>query len=395
MPKVNREHLFEFSFALPELAEQRRIAGILDEAFDGIGSARVKAHRSLETARAVFATGLGLAFARVVPRSDCVSLSRLLSVQPRNGWSPPAEFQTGEGTPVLTLSAVTGFEYDGSRVKLSSVPTREDAHYWLQEGELLITRSNTPELVGHGAIYDGTPERAICCDLIMKMTVDPAKADTRFIYYYLRSAEARSYFTSRAHGASSTMKKISKQMVQEMPVPLPPIAEQHRIAASLDTLLAHTKRLESIYKRKLAALDELKRSLLHQAFTGQLTARALAEAVVLEEAERGNPVMAAARVRLIERLTLLPVTSETRVLARDLLRRGLLPPKAAADALHVAVAALGRADFLVTWNMRHLGGAAVRRRIEDALRAGGLAPPTLCTPLELLPPHLMPGELDA
>ena len=79
-------------------------------------------------------------------------LSTLLSEQPRNGWSPPAKYQTGSGTPVLTLSSVTGFDYDGSRAKLSSAPTKEGAHYWLKDGEMLITRSNTRQLVGHVAL---------------------------------------------------------------------------------------------------------------------------------------------------------------------------------------------------------------------------------------------------
>jgi len=174
------------------------------------------------------------------------------------------------GTPVLTLSSVTGFQYDGSRVKLSSAPTREDAHYWLKKGELLITRSNTRELVGHVAIYDGTPPKAICCDLIMKMQVDPTKTDLRFVYFYLRSPEMRSYITSRAQGASSTMKKIGKQVVQNIPIPVPSLEKQKSTAGMLDALETETQRLESIYQQKLAALDALKKSLLHQAFSGQL-----------------------------------------------------------------------------------------------------------------------------
>jgi type I restriction enzyme S subunit len=56
----------------------------------------------------------------------------------------------------------------------------------------------------------------------------------------------------------------------EIKIPAPSLPEQKRIIAELDSLLARTQRLESIYQRKLAALDELKKSLLHQAFTGEL-----------------------------------------------------------------------------------------------------------------------------
>ena len=61
-----------------------------------------------------------------------------------------------------------------------------------------------------------------------------------------------------------------------MPVPVPTVAEQGRIVASINDTLAETKRLQSVYRRKLAALDELKKSLLHRAFSGELTAKKVA-----------------------------------------------------------------------------------------------------------------------
>ncbi len=112
----------------------------------------------------------------------------------------------------------------------------------------------------------------------------------------------------------------------------------------------------------------------------------VASAVVVQEASAGDPAVAAARLTFLAGLPLLEVTPEARDLAGALLRAGRLPPKATFDALHVATAAVGGADYLATWNMRHLAGAVVRRGIERALRAAGYDPPTLCTPEELLPP---------
>ena len=66
------------------------------------------------------------------------------------------------------------------------------------------------------------------------------------------------------------MKKIGKPVVQNIPVPLPSIALQKAITAKLDSLNTETQRLESIYQQKLAALEALKKSLLHQAFSGEL-----------------------------------------------------------------------------------------------------------------------------
>ncbi|WP_414545991.1 restriction endonuclease subunit S [Nostoc sp. CCY0012] len=262
---------------LPPLSEQKRIVVILDEAFEGIDRAIANTEKNLANSRELFESYLNAIFTQKGDRwkevrPKLIPLSTLLSKQPRNGWSPPARFQADTGIPVLTLSAVTGFYYDGSRVKLTNAPTTEEAHYWLEKGELLITRSNTPELVGHVALYDGNPSKAICPDLIMKMTVDHTKADTRFIYYFLRSATARKYITGKAKGASSTMPKITKQVVQETPIPTFNLTEQRAIVKKLDKLAIKTQRLETIYRQKIAALNELKQSILQKAFTGELTA---------------------------------------------------------------------------------------------------------------------------
>ncbi|MDZ7952429.1 restriction endonuclease subunit S [Nostoc sp. DedQUE09] len=277
MIHVTKEAMENRSLYLPAISEQKRIVAILDEAFEGIDRAIANTEKNLANSRELFESYLNAIFTQKGNRrgdikSQFVPLSTLLSEQPRNGWSPPAIFQTGEGIPVLTLSAVTGFNYDGSRVKLTSAPTKEKAHYWLKKGELLITRSNTPELVGHVAIYDGNPQQAICCDLIMKMTLDSTKADTKFIYYYLRSLAARKYLMSNATGASATMPKINKQVVQNAPIPVFCVAEQKIIVTKLDEIASQAQRLETIYRQKLAALNELKQSILQKAFTGELNA---------------------------------------------------------------------------------------------------------------------------
>lgn len=231
-----------------------------------------------------------------------VALSSVLSEQPRNGWSPPAQFQTNSGVPVLTLSSVTGFKYKGTKVKLSSAPTREDAHYWLREGELLITRSNTQELVGHAAIYDGTPSRAICCDLIMKMRVDPAKADRRFIHYYLQSEGARAYLTSRAQGASSTMKKIGKQVVQNLPVPFLPLHEQQRIVAILDEAFEAIATAKANTEKNLQNARALFESQLQSVFTQRCESwvtSAIGQCIRFIDYRGKTPVKTASGIRLI------------------------------------------------------------------------------------------------
>lgn len=260
-----------FKVRYPEsLSEQRRIVGILDEAFEGIATAKATAEKNLHNARALFESHLQSVFTQWGKGWVKKRLEEVLVVQPQNGWSPPAANHADSGTPVLTLSAVTGFVFRPQKIKFTSAATDSRARYWVRNGDFLITRSNTPELVGHVAIASGIEKPTIYPDLIMRMNPDPAKVITEFIYYQMRTPELRKEIAGRAQGANPTMKKVSNEAVRTLPICVPPIPEQHRVVDQLDALAAETQRLEAIYQQKLAALDELKKSLLHQAFSGEL-----------------------------------------------------------------------------------------------------------------------------
>ncbi len=268
---ITKAQLQEFAVVYPEsLSEQRRIVGILDEAFEGLARATANAEQNVRNARALFESHIQAVFTKRGKDWVAKRLEEILGVQPQNGWSPPAANHADAGTPVLTLSAVTGFVFRPEKIKFTSAVTDSRARYWVRNGDFLITRSNTPELVGHVAIASGIGKPTIYPDLIMRMNPDPAKAVTGFLYYQMRTPALRKEISGRAQGANPTMKKISNEAVRTLPIVVPPIREQHRVVAQLDSLAAETQRLESIYQQKLAALGELKKSLLHQAFSGQL-----------------------------------------------------------------------------------------------------------------------------
>jgi type I restriction enzyme S subunit len=66
------------------------------------------------------------------------------------------------------------------------------------------------------------------------------------------------------------MAGLNMGLIKELPVLLPPLKRQGELVTALDSLREETQHLASLYERKLAALEALKKSLLHQAFTGQL-----------------------------------------------------------------------------------------------------------------------------
>jgi type I restriction enzyme S subunit len=270
VPKLNQGNLRMIPIPIPPLSEQQRMVAILDRAFEGIATAKANAEKNLQNARALFESHLDSAFTQRGAGWEDTTLERVLAVQPQNGWSPPAANHSDSGTPVLTLSSVTGFRFRPDKIKFTSAPTASGRRYWVENGDFLITRSNTPELVGHVAIASGISEPTIYPDLIMRMNPAPKRMMTEFLYYQMRSPSLRKEITGRAQGANPTMKKISNGAVRTLPIGVPSIVAQQAIVKMLNALSDETARLEAIYQQKLAALEELKKSILHQAFSGNL-----------------------------------------------------------------------------------------------------------------------------
>ena len=103
------------------------------------------------------------------------------------------------------------------------------------------------------------------------------------------------------------------------------------------------------------------------------------------EASAGNSEAAARRIEALESIVELPIDEEVQELASQLISKGGFPYAAAADALHVAVAAVHGIDYLLTWNFRHIDNAATKPIIRSICAAAEYTCPEICTPMELLP----------
>ena len=106
--------------------------------------------------------------------------------------------------------------------------------------------------------------------------------------------------------------------------------------------------------------------------------------LVFEEAGGGDPQAAQERLEKLESMTELVTTREATELSTELVLAGALPAKATADALHIAVAAVNRVRYLLTWNCRHMANATMRPLIESVCAAKGFPAPIICTPDQLL-----------
>lgn len=106
--------------------------------------------------------------------------------------------------------------------------------------------------------------------------------------------------------------------------------------------------------------------------------------VVMEEAARGNSQAAARRLEALAGIPILAITDAVSVLSKALLRQRALPAAALDDSLHIAISAVHGADYLLTWNCRHLDNAETKPIIRSVCVVNGHACPEICTPQELM-----------
>jgi predicted nucleic acid-binding protein len=89
-------------------------------------------------------------------------------------------------------------------------------------------------------------------------------------------------------------------------------------------------------------------------------------------------------LEILSELTVLGLNAEAERLTRALLATGALPARAQTDAAHLAIAAAAKADYLLTWNCRHLANAQILRRLDAEAKRAGWKLPKVCTPPELM-----------
>jgi type I restriction enzyme S subunit len=238
-PNVSGTMLNDLQLPFPPLPEQRRIVGILDEAFDGIATAKANAEKNLQNARALFESHLYGVDAEKAPLGDLVKITT-------GKLDANAAVDDGQ-YPFFTCSrevyAIDDYAFDCEAILLA--------------GNNAVGDFNVKHYKGKFNAYQRT-------------YVITVNEDRRLLYRFLYFQILKSLKGFKAQSVGAGTKFLKLGMIKELEIALPSLPEQQRIVSTMDSVRKETQRLESNYQQKLAALDALKKSLLDQAFTGVL-----------------------------------------------------------------------------------------------------------------------------
>ena len=259
------QKLQSVQISLPSLPEQQRIVRVLDEALSGLATAQANAEKNLQNTRALFESHLQSVF-----------------TQRSKGWveKPLVQFCTfsSGGTPSKsndnywrgTLPWVSGRDMKSTEISdttlhISQAAVDESATRIAPTGTLLILVRGMG--LAHGAQI---AELLVPCAFNQDIRAIHAKPSVlpRYLLFALRY-RINSSDTVLSNAAHGTL-KIDSDQLQRVSIPIPSLEQQRGIVAVIDALATETQRLENIHQQKQAALGALKKSLLHQAFAGEL-----------------------------------------------------------------------------------------------------------------------------
>lgn len=263
--RISRSNLALTPIPIPPLPEQHRIIALLDETFDGIATAKTNAEQNLQNARALFESHLQAVVADAWQTGELVTLADLATDVSDGDHMPPPK--ANDGVPFITIGNVAK---DSRTIDFSD--TFKVPHEYFDSlkpnkkpraGDVLYTVTGSfgiPVLVKE--------QQDFCFQRHIGLIRPKTDVRSEWLYYLLMSPQIVRQANDGATGTAQ--KTVSLKVLRGFEVPRLPLAIQDNAAAKLGALAAETQRLESLYQQKLAALDELKKSLLHLAFSGAL-----------------------------------------------------------------------------------------------------------------------------
>ena len=262
MPRANMEQVLDLEMQVPTLQEQKRIVAVLDKACGAIAKAKISAEKNLANARELFDSYLKNVFANPGIGWEENNLGTVCEVKDGTHDSPQ---YLPEGIPFVTQKNITENGLDITNTKRISIADHENFYRRsnVSKGDILISMIGANR--GMSCLVNEATVFSIKNVGLVKAT---PKVNQGYLLYFLKSPKAKEYISRYSKGGAQEF--IGLTELRKFPILFAPLAEQGRIVAKLDAISAETNGLEAIYQQKFIDLDELKKSILQKAFSGEL-----------------------------------------------------------------------------------------------------------------------------
>jgi type I restriction enzyme S subunit len=265
-PFISKGDIQKFPIAYPSLPEQKRIVGILDEAFEGIATAKANAEKNLQNARALFESHLQSFFTKRGDEWVEAMIGDVCTL--RSGTTVPVAIERSMGSkPYVKVAEMTmPANRNGIQTSIRFLNESDVKPSWvIPAGAVIFPKRG-------GAILTNKKRLVlvdICADLNIMSVIPSDMLTPDFLYFYFLTVDMRKL------GSGSSIPQINNYDIAPLQICFPKSKTQQRVIVDgLRVFDAECQTLAANYEQKIAALEALKKSLLHEAFNGELGARA-------------------------------------------------------------------------------------------------------------------------
>jgi type I restriction enzyme S subunit len=263
-PNISQIKIKNTKIPIPPLPEQQHIVSILDEAFEAIAKAKVNAEKNLKNARELFESYLQSMFENKEQNWENKMLKEIGIAQ--TGTTPKTSDKENYGNFIPFIKPADIDITGNGEIRYNNDGLSEKG---LKLGRKMADGSILMVCIGATIGKIGFVDRAVSCNQQINTLTVKKDFHPKFFYYALST---KGFFNQVMNNAAqATIPIINKGRWERLNVNFPNTkAEQENIVQKLDALSIQTKKLEVIYQKKIADLDELKKSILQKAFNGEL-----------------------------------------------------------------------------------------------------------------------------
>lgn len=247
--RIILKNLKQIDICYPKsIEEQQRIVATLDEAFEAIDQAKANTEKNLQNAKDLFQSELNSIF-----------------TNKGEGWVEKKLNQISENLDSKRIPITKNVRSSGEYPYFGASGIVDYVADYIFDDDLLLVSEDGANLLARtypiafpvsGKIWVNNHAHVLKFDDLTTQ---------RFVEYYLNSIRLDPFVSGMAQP------KLNQAMLNKIPIPVPPIKDQKEIVYRLDALSVETKQLEENYRKKLKSLEELKKSILQKAFSGELT----------------------------------------------------------------------------------------------------------------------------
>lgn len=265
---MSTEWLKEYKIPLPPLPTQRAIVARIEELFAELD----KAVEKLKTARQQLKTYRQAVLNHWLNNEDgkweMVKLGEVID-KPTYGTSKKCDYEIA-GTGVLRIPNIGDGYIIENDLKFALFSEEEKKKYSLKEDDLLTIRSNgSVDLVGKCALISCKEEKYLFAGYLIRLRPNKEKVNPKFLLYTLESHNLRVQIEAKAKSTSG-VNNINSVEIQSLQISLPPLPEQQRIVAEIESRLSACESMEQSITQSLAQAEVLRQSILKKAFGGEL-----------------------------------------------------------------------------------------------------------------------------